>query len=106
VASPSADPSSAAPLSGAHWGHRKPNGSTASPDSRESGGDGQSYVNRRVKKEFENDDGQFVYFKGKVTEFIARDAGAGGQRSDWWKVVYEDGDREELELHELKTVLV
>ncbi|KAL6534234.1 hypothetical protein OROHE_013159 [Orobanche hederae] len=56
-------------------------------------GFGEWLEGREVRKLFEDE-----YFDGKVTQF--------DEETDWYRVVYEDGDFEDLEWHELMEVLV
>ncbi|KAK4749351.1 hypothetical protein SAY87_026800 [Trapa incisa] len=74
-------------------GSSDPKGETAVPPPRANPGMGGWMKGRQVQKLF----GGKLY-TGTVTEFD-KDAG-------WYRVVYEDGDFEDLEWHELEEVLV
>ncbi|KAK9920774.1 hypothetical protein M0R45_029320 [Rubus argutus] len=54
---------------------------------------GEWFVGREVQKLFGDQ-----YYSGTVTEF--------DEESGWWRVVYEDGDLEDLEWNELEQVLL
>ncbi|GFP83724.1 dirigent protein 17 [Phtheirospermum japonicum] len=60
---------------------------------QEFAGFGEWLEGREVRKLFEDQ-----YFNGKVTQF--------DEDMGWYRVVYEDGDFEDLEWHELMDVLV
>ena len=57
----------------------------------------QAYVGQRIAKRFPNDKNEMELFVGNVTEFIVEDG--------YWKVVYDDGDCEEMEEKDLKQAI-
>ncbi|KAF6150568.1 hypothetical protein GIB67_030369 [Kingdonia uniflora] len=69
--------------------HTQPDPAISKPEL----GFGEWVEGRKVRKLFEEQ-----LYSGKVTNF--------DKKSGWYKVVYEDGDSEDLEWHELKGILI